>query len=157
MPGTKGPWFLYFNKDKTEAVVSESNNATAIHLRAPGDEPKKLNNADLKAAFEANARKAAAGQAMFKALSGLLSAAQEAGLAEDHPAIKDALRALEFADPPLFKVTRDGVDRFSGTHNECWTHILKSQAHSVDHAIKYEGWKIEPLEVAPEAEAAPTP
>ncbi len=44
-------------------------------------------------------------------------------------------------------VSRDGIVKFVGTPNECFIYVLKNQSCSVDHATKYEGWKIGPCEM----------
>lgn len=45
----------------------------------------------------------------------------------------------------LFVVTRDGVGRSEPmSHNECFAFILRHQGQSVDWAMKYEGWDIQP-------------
>lgn len=34
---------------------------------------------------------------------------------------------------------------FTGTQDECWRHVQRAQAQSVDWALKWGGWKIEPV------------
>lgn len=43
------------------------------------------------------------------------------------------------------RVTRDGKERFRGSQNECWMHIQDSVGYSVDHAMRFEGWAVEPI------------
>lgn len=47
---------------------------------------------------------------------------------------------------PQYHVTRDGKVRFTGTHDECFEWILHHQPQSVSWAMKYEGYKIVPVE-----------
>jgi len=42
-----------------------------------------------------------------------------------------------------YTVTRDSKPQFRGSDLECFEYILKHQPNSVDHATKYEGWKIQ--------------
>lgn len=48
-----------------------------------------------------------------------------------------------------YRVTHNGVEKCVGTHNECFAYILRHQSASVDHALKHEGWKIEPVDALP--------
>jgi len=41
-----------------------------------------------------------------------------------------------------YTVTRDSKPQFRGSDFECFEYILKHQPNSVDHATRYEGWKI---------------
>ena len=43
------------------------------------------------------------------------------------------------------QVTRDGKTLFIGDKGECFIWLLNHQPNSTDHALKYEGYKIEPL------------
>lgn len=45
----------------------------------------------------------------------------------------------------LYRVTRDGETRYTGTHDQCFAHILSHQSQSVEWAMKWEGWDIVPL------------
>ena len=42
-----------------------------------------------------------------------------------------------------YTVTKDSKPQFRGSDFECFDYILKNQSFSVDHATKYEGWKIQ--------------
>lgn len=44
-------------------------------------------------------------------------------------------------------VKRMGIYKFSGTANECFLYIHRAQGNSVDYALKYGGWTLEPLQV----------
>lgn len=56
----------------------------------------------------------------------------------------------------IHQLTKYGVVKFEGTHNECWAKLLKMQPQSTDYAIKYGGWKIEPLKESTPKEQALT-
>jgi hypothetical protein len=46
-----------------------------------------------------------------------------------------------------YKVTRNGKTMYGpGTHDRCFQYIHDAQGQSVDWAVKYEGWKIEPID-----------
>lgn len=42
-----------------------------------------------------------------------------------------------------YTVTKDNKPQFRGSDFDCFEYILKHQPNSVDHATKYEGWKIQ--------------
>ena len=42
-----------------------------------------------------------------------------------------------------YTATRDSKPQFRGSDFECFEYILKHQPNSVDHATRYEGWKIQ--------------
>ncbi|KKN68466.1 hypothetical protein LCGC14_0451020 [marine sediment metagenome] len=48
------------------------------------------------------------------------------------------------------KVTKDNVELFRGTNIECYSFILRHQPQSVDWAMKYSGYRIEPVEAQQE-------
>lgn len=55
-------------------------------------------------------------------------------------------QAIEAAEPPLFKAVKDAKVMFSGTNDECFVYIQNHQGQSVDYALKYGGWRIDPYE-----------
>ncbi len=44
----------------------------------------------------------------------------------------------------LYDLRRDGKIIFRGTANECFIKLHRIQSSSVDHALKYEGYTINP-------------
>jgi len=44
-----------------------------------------------------------------------------------------------------YRVTRDEIELFRGTEDECFKYVLDHQGMSVDWAIRYEGWAIGPV------------
>ena len=42
-----------------------------------------------------------------------------------------------------YTVTKDHKPQFRGSDFDCFEYILKHQPNSVDHATRYEGWKIQ--------------
>jgi len=48
----------------------------------------------------------------------------------------------------LCKVTKDGIEKFKGTKNDCWKYIHDSNGSSVYWACKYDGWEIEEVKGA---------
>lgn len=45
-----------------------------------------------------------------------------------------------------FRLTRDGAEILIGTEGECWTWIHRHASSSVEHALRWEGWKMEPVD-----------
>jgi hypothetical protein len=45
----------------------------------------------------------------------------------------------------IFVLSQDGKEIFQGIENECYIKLQKIQSFSADWAMKYEGYKIEPL------------
>lgn len=146
MTHTQDAWFLHFHGAgqgaKDAARIHTSDGAVVMAL-AP-DHGQRPRSAELRAAFEDNARVAAAGNALLSALEVLMQAAREAGLPAESVAYRAALEAVDAAKPAMHLVLRDGERRFRGTHNECFAYIHRAQGQSVDHAMRYEGWAIVP-------------
>lgn len=46
------------------------------------------------------------------------------------------------------RVTRDGVEKFQGSEDECFVFIHRAQGQSVDWACKWEGWDITSMDGA---------
>jgi len=42
-------------------------------------------------------------------------------------------------------LSKNGTETFRGTESECYHKLQRSQSQSADWAMKYEGWKIEPV------------
>ena len=57
---------------------------------------------------------------------------------------------------PCYRVTYDGYEKMVGTHDECFTYILRHQGQSVMYATTYGGWAIEPVARLPERSAGAT-
>lgn len=62
--------------------------------------------------------------------------------------LADARDAVWIAEPPIKVLSHDGVERYRGTDNECFSVLLGLQGQSVDWAMKWGGWTIEPEPVA---------
>ena len=45
-----------------------------------------------------------------------------------------------------FTLSQNGIEKFTGTENECYFKLQRLQGQSADWAIKYEGWKIEEID-----------
>lgn len=43
----------------------------------------------------------------------------------------------------MFTLYRDGVEVMTGTEGEVWTWIHRNHCYSVDHALRWEGYRIE--------------
>lgn len=41
---------------------------------------------------------------------------------------------------------RDGKETMRGTEQECWQFIHRFHCYSVEHALKYEGYSMEPVQ-----------
>lgn len=54
------------------------------------------------------------------------------------------MKASKTVNEPLFNLLRDGAIQYTGTENECYYKLQRSQGQSADHAIKYEGWNVLP-------------
>ena len=44
-----------------------------------------------------------------------------------------------------YQLSRDGVVVRVGTEDECWHWLHMNHCYSVHHALKYEGYKMEPV------------
>lgn len=45
-----------------------------------------------------------------------------------------------------YRLTRDGVEHLTAaTEGECWNYLHNVTAASVEHALRHEGWKMEPV------------
>lgn len=44
----------------------------------------------------------------------------------------------------MFDLRKDGKLVFRGSQNDCWIKLRNSVSTSWDHALKYEGWTINP-------------
>lgn len=164
MAHTDETWFTYFQAaqgnprgSKDRAAIQTTTGETIMVIERPSGMRVRPKTAELRESFEDNVRLAGAAREMFVALQPLVQLAIDAGVPVDSPAIKNALAAIEMADPPRWDVLHDGVWKYSGTHNECFAFIMRSQGQSVDHAIKYEGWQIELSGLEPVATSVETP
>jgi hypothetical protein len=45
---------------------------------------------------------------------------------------------------PEYKLIHKGDIVFTGTNNQCYVKLQRSQSQSADWAIKYDGWEVEP-------------
>jgi hypothetical protein len=162
MAHTDETWFTYFHAGKGKSRGSKD---TATIQTTTGEvimsvEPSLgfrvgPQTEEVRESFEDNARLAGAAREMFAALRPLVQLAIDAGVSADAPAIKNALDAIEKAQPTKWDVLHDGAARYRGTHNECWEFIMNSQGQSVDYAIKHGNWAIERAELTPDVDAAP--
>ena len=55
------------------------------------------------------------------------------------------LRVITNQIENVFELRKDGKLLFRGSESECWNKLHKIQSGSVDHAIKYEGYTINPI------------
>lgn len=46
-----------------------------------------------------------------------------------------------------YRLTRDGKEILVGTEGECWTWIHRNCGYSVEHALRYEGYRMEPYAI----------
>ena len=52
--------------------------------------------------------------------------------------------ATEAPNQTTFILSRDGVEKFRGTENDCYMKLQRLQSQSAEWAIKYEGWRVRP-------------
>jgi hypothetical protein len=166
MAHTDESWFTYFHRDqanprgsKDGATFQTTNGAVMMEITPASPFRKSHPNTEkLRTEFEDNVRMAGAAREMFVSLKHLVQAAIDAGMPMDTPAIRNALVAIERAAPYKYDVVHDGLKKYRGTHDECFRYIMDSQGQSVDYAINYGGWGIEPPAATdPAADAAPAP
>jgi hypothetical protein len=48
---------------------------------------------------------------------------------------------------PKYLLTRDGKEIYTGYYLECMQYIHNLHCYSLDHAIRFEGYQIEPIKV----------
>lgn len=77
------------------------------------------------------------------------------GLAEALKAIGwDASRSVDGLEAYVIAQDNQWVEKFRGTHDECFKQLLRLQSQSVDWALEHGGWYIIPAQPWDEAIAA---
>lgn len=54
------------------------------------------------------------------------------------------MHGYEKSETGKYVLTRDGRAILVGTEQECWAYIHERHCYSVDHAIRWEGYSIQP-------------
>ncbi len=60
----------------------------------------------------------------------------------------DARNAYPYSSSPSdqYVLKRDGAEVHRGTEREIWRYLHETHCYSVDHALKFEGYSIMPVE-----------
>lgn len=169
MAHTEKTWSVFFGNNpgnplgkKDFARIQAASGALIMKVEPPKGlvGRRAAEEVELAGQFEDNVRVAAAGNDLFKSLQKLLDASLAVGLDPASPAVREAVAALQKANPPRCEVLHEGQSIFEGTHDECHFYLMRLQGgQSVEMSTAFGEFKIaaKSPDVAIEMEAGPAP